>query len=234
MRLVRAAICMGTVVIGYGQTGTGSIAGTIQSTDGKPVARAAVRISLLNSAVLGGAAPFNAVAATGADGKFAMSGVPAGTYTVCPVARDAGLLPPCLWGTEPVATVVAGQTANVAAIEMKVGVDLYLRVNDPAGTRAALEGKVAGADLMASVVSAKGTTMPVNKTGSDGGGHDHHLTVPADVDLTLVVYSKAFALTDGNGAAIDADKGLSQKVNIPSGTKQKMVVVNLVGDTGKR
>src|ERR1017187_7041399 len=113
---------------------TGRIAGSLQSADGAPLANAVIAINLRPAASASSFQSFNTMVTTGSDGTFSVGGVPNGKFAVCPTAPKTALLPPCMWGSEIVATVANGQAVIMPAIKLKPGVDFYVRVNDPHGT----------------------------------------------------------------------------------------------------
>jgi len=113
------------------QTPTGSITGSVQTTDGKPLPNVEVFIGYRRSRPGETPIPFNIVTKTASDGTFTVPNVPDGKFAVCPSAGRPNLLPPCAWGAEPLVTVTSGQPANMTPIRLQPGSDLYVRVNDP-------------------------------------------------------------------------------------------------------
>src|SRR5207247_167164 len=94
--------------IAIAQTGgTGALSGTVVDDSGKPVA-AAVLASMPGTK---GSAPVNVRAQAAADGTFSMTGLQAGTYTVCVQVKGGGYLDPCTWSpVAPTVQIDAGQT----------------------------------------------------------------------------------------------------------------------------
>jgi hypothetical protein len=161
------------------------------------------------------------------DGSFTLTGVPNGTYSVCPYPPTASLLPPCSWTTELRVVVVNGQAATAAPIKLQASVDFYVRVNDPNGTRASAEGKVPGKALMLAVRAPNGRMFPIPMTARDSAGFDHHLSVPAATDLAFTAYSNAFTITDTAGQLISQQAGESTTINIPTGQTQHKEVITI-------
>jgi len=222
---IAAAAMLGAVADG---AGTGQISGTIQDQAGKPLAQAKVAIlARLPASPSIPFEPFSAETTTDATGAFTVTGLPAGRFAVCPVAADTTLLPPCTWETEPVATLVAGQSVSMQPIQLRKGVDCHVRVNDPNGTRASMEGKVAGASLLLGVLTAGGMFVHIPQTAADGKGFDHHLTVPAGAKLTIMAYSPTYDLTDVNNTPIKKQTGLTQPISFSADQTQYTLVLNV-------
>jgi hypothetical protein len=215
--------------VAYGQTAsaTGGINGTVQTSDGKPAFRTLVKIHARPGAVAATYKPLDSVIFTGADGTFSLSGLPDGLYAVCPIPADTKHVDSCRWGTEPKATVSGGAITAAPTIQLQPGADLYVRVNDPNGTRAAKEGKVPGVSLMLAVRSPNGMMIPIPVTAVDSAGADQHIFVPTGTNLLFVAFSAGLSLTDGSGAAINQQTGKAITINIPVGQTQLKEVINV-------
>jgi hypothetical protein len=164
---------------------------------------------------------------TGADGTFTLAPVPNGTYSLCPHPPSANLLPPCSWTTEPQVVVANGEEAIAPPIKLQPGIDFYVRVNDPHGTRASLEGKIPGASLFLAVQAPNGRMFPIPMTARDAGGFDHHISVPAGTNLLFKAFSGTFRMTNGIGQSIGQQGGWSGTINVPSGQAQYQQVINI-------
>ena len=116
---------------------------------------------------------------------------------------------------------------TAATIQLKPGADLYIRVNDPNGTAAATQGKVAGATLMLAVRSPNGKLIPIPRTDADATGFNHHLPVPAGTALPFMVYSGYYSMTNSAGAPISSAAGLNSTINIPSGQGQLQQTITI-------
>lgn len=184
------------------------IDGTVLTAMG-PVSGATVAV---NSRVsVPATAPFSILARTGADGKFAAKGLPAGTYSVCPELPSSDLLATCTWSaTWPTATVTANQTVTLAPITLALGVHLRLRLDDPSGL---LKTGAAGAGVETWVTAGGGRQIPMRAVAR-GAGEDRDIVVPAGTAAGLLVRSGKFAVADANGVAIDKKVGLNQAVPI--------------------
>jgi hypothetical protein len=125
-------------------------------------------------------------------------------------------------------TLTSGQAITMKPIQLKASADLYVRVDDPNGTRATTEGNTPGVSLMLAVRSPNGAMIAVPKTASDSAGADHHLPVPVATDLTFVAFSSNLSMTHGvSAAAVDKQAGLSVPINIPVGQQQHKEVVTV-------
>src|SRR5262249_40319344 len=100
---------------------------------------------------------------------------------------------------------------------------------DPGGHRGRSEGKIPGAHLFVGVKTPRGAVIPAAVTGTDAGGFDHHVNVPADMDVQAFAYSAMFALTDEQGKGGDKKQGWVRTVRIGAGAKQKKIVVTVTG-----
>ena len=213
----------------FAQAGaSGQINGLIEDPDGKPIPQANVAILVRPPALpTDPFQPFNAEVTTDANGKFNVTGVPAGRYAVCVSVPNSNLLPPCAWERPSLVALATGQTLSLAPIRLKKGVDLYVRVNDLSGTEAAKEGRVAGASLLLGVRVTNGPFVHIPRTASDTKGFDHHLFVPPATDLSVIAFSQAFTLLDSSGAAVDKQAGISRPVNIPASQAQHMEEIDI-------
>jgi hypothetical protein len=210
---------------------TGAITGTVQTADGKPVAKVPVAIRVRPATR--GAKPtiFNADVTTGADGTFSVKNVPDGLYAVCPFPTSGSLLPPCNWEAEPTATVSGGKTTAMKPLALKQGVDLWVRVDDPNGTRASKEGKVPGVGLVLVVRAANGAQVHIPQTKSDSTGADHHVYVPAGVDLSVIGVSLGFQISSNSAkaqaAVVGGSPNVMMPVNIPTGATQHQETITV-------
>lgn len=230
MHRVVAPLCVPFLVLaGFAQTDrpAGRIDGVVQTPGGKPLSGVTVAIYARNAILGPPVTPFTITGQTGEDGAFHVSGIPDGTYAVCPLAPNEDWVSPCNWQAEPLVSVARGQAVAAPGVQLKPAVDLYVRVNDPRSKRSELEGKVPGAHILIGVRTPGGRLVPVPVKATDKNGADHHLSIPADIPLKLVVYSRAFDLSDSGDRAIDKLNGMSTTVSIAAGAKQHKEVINI-------
>jgi hypothetical protein len=209
-------------------SGAGVIQGRVFAPGWTPLGGVQVLISS-RSDNASPATPSNTVIAADAQGVFTLEHLASGTYAVCPLPPTQDLLPPCSWSKEPRVTVTDnGKTAFVAPIQLQSAVDFYVRVNDPKGKKAANEAKGPGSALFLRLLSPNGRVFPIPMTAKDATGFDHHLRVPAGVDLTFAASSNALTLADNPGQAKKLKQGeLSIQVNIPKGQTQHKEVIDI-------
>src|SRR5439155_1432926 len=124
-------------------------------------------------------------------------------------------------------TVTQGQTVTLPDLTMKQGVHLSVRIDDPAGIRAADEGTVPGAHMLTGVRNARGFLLPMS-VSRNGNGHDHDMVVPAGAPAQLFVYSKNFAVSDETGKGVDKNAGVSVSVDAAA-SKAKPVKFTITG-----
>ena len=74
----------------------------------------------------------NGTALTGANGAFAVAGLPPATYSLCASTPSAPYIDPCTWSQAAQVTVPASASATQSLVLQK-GVYLNVRVNDPMG-----------------------------------------------------------------------------------------------------
>jgi hypothetical protein len=206
---------------------TGSISGTVQTADGKPVMQAVVAISSRPAHGGGAFTRFRTTVLTGANGTFTLGGLADGTYAVCPRVPRSTLIAPCDWMGDITATISGGNAVTIPTIQLQPSADFYVLVNDPNGVRAASDGKVPGAALILGVRNLAGKFIPIPITKSTSTAYDQHLPVPTGVNLPFIVYSGFYNLSDATGLAINQSTALPQTINIPAGQAQYKTTINI-------
>jgi Carboxypeptidase regulatory-like domain len=225
MRLAACALASAGAV--WCQTPAGSISGTIQDSSGGALSKAVVEVSAQPTGPGAAFTPFKTSVFTSAGGAYSVTGLANGTYQICPHLPNSTLLPTCLWQAAPTVTVSGGALVTAPTIQLQPSADLWVRVNDPNGTRATTEGKAPGAGLMLAVRAPNGRVIPIPQTAADAIGADQHLSVPVATSLPFVAYSSYYTMTDSLGNAIAKAAGLALTVNIPAAQGQQKVTIGI-------
>jgi hypothetical protein len=179
---------------------TASISGTITGDDGK--ALSAVVIANRNAPPAA-----SGRAQSSASGAFAISNLPAGTYTLCAAVENLGYLDPCTWQLQPSTVQVAtGQKVTGAKLVVKKGATLQVRLNDPGhilGQTAALQ-QVAP-HVMLGVFTPRHVFRQLPLVSTDANGRNHQGAVPLDnTPASLYVTGRGVKITDESGTPIPA------------------------------
>jgi hypothetical protein len=195
---------------------TAKITGVVQAAlDGKPVPGAWVTLLSIPGV---GVKPYNAQTSTASDGTFVFTQVPAGTFQVCPQAPNTALLAPCSWQPPPPQVKVdAGQSVQMPAIQMKRGVLLLVRIDDPSAVRAANDKAGSGTHLHVGIRTPATMVQEVPVLAKDAKGYDQGIYVPPDTALELSVFSSSFVVSDEKGAAVSQKNGGVFPIQVSSG-----------------
>jgi hypothetical protein len=122
-RLCAVAICAS----GNAATISGTI--TVPPSHG---IRASLTIHDLSTPRTPGHKAFDRQFASKANGTFSITGVPAGKYRICVDAPNENALDPCIWSaTQPTWTVTDTSNITNVNIQVAVGTQLKVHVNDP-------------------------------------------------------------------------------------------------------
>jgi len=103
-----------------------SISGTLVGDDG---------VNLAGSVIVqrNGPPAGSGQAQAGNDGKFTVSNLQPGTYTMCAAVKGRAYLDPCLWSHTPATVQVgAGQTVTGVRLIAKKGEQIQVHLSDPA------------------------------------------------------------------------------------------------------
>jgi len=91
-------------------------------------------------------------AVTGAGGAFQFSGLPEGSYTLCPRVPNSTWLGPCEWNLPTPVAAISRLNPNAAVtITLKRGAAVPIRIDDAGQLMARHERKTPGAGLLLSV-----------------------------------------------------------------------------------
>jgi hypothetical protein len=202
------------------------ISGTVLNADGKPLAGMRVTIS---RGPAPDAKPFSTIVSVAADGTFEAKDLAAGRYVICPQPLPPmGLLAPCSWEkAPPMVTVTADQSVRLPAVQLKRGVMMAVRLDDPSGYVEAAENRP-GAGILISVRTPGGAVMPAISQQKNNG-YTYQLLVPADTDLTLSVHSQYFQIENSKGEAISKTAGVTVPVKAKQGSREPVATFTVRG-----
>ena len=211
--IVSAGIIVSLGIV-WPQSTPGVIQGTVLSADGKPIPRANLyygRTAPAKGKAAGTVLPPVLSAKAGLDGRFTLSNLPPGGWTVC--AEAAGYLNPCHWSTAPAFTVGAGQAVSNAAIRLDQAYALRIHIDDPLGLLAN-EGKAAGAFLQIGVHAPSGAFQRAHLAAKKGTVREYAVAIPLRAAAKLFVSGGAFQLNDDAGSKV-AGNGRMTQVTAP-------------------
>jgi hypothetical protein len=199
---------------------TGAISGSVVNASGTGLA-ADVRVARW------GAQKQSAKVASGADGSFTLSGLPAGLYSICATASSTAYADGCLWGVQSPVSVSAGSTASGQTVSLETAALLQVSVNDPGSLLTLLSG-VVKPHLMVGVLTDDKRFVSLSVTGSTSTGRSHAIRVPADRSVSLLVVAHGF--TVASPAALGAGANNTPiPVTVSSTQANSPVVFTLTG-----
>lgn len=209
-------------LVAFGQAPSGSIAGAVLDAESlKPIPAALVM-------AVGSGAPLSRNTRSGADGVFHLSGLAAGTYSICIQAAGGAYLDPCQWNGRPATVTVApGREVSVAPVKLAPASVVQIEVRDAQNL---MNGKTKDGrvpNLSAGVWGPAGLYYPARLaggpavSGAAGMIYGFQVAAPRDTALTLAVSSGDLQLGDAAGTAL-------------SGNASRQGFVLTTGDTGPR
>jgi Carboxypeptidase regulatory-like domain len=203
----------------------GQVFGIVTNSDGKPVPYAIVTVHALGDAK---SAPFQRSAPAAANGRFAIAGIPAGTYQLCAQLSGTEWLNPCEWSGKPVTVTLRDRgVASDLNLVMTKGYILPIRVNDGIQILSQLDAKVPGAHLLIGVGGPGTPFKPAALQSRDATGRVYAVAVPFGQPLRVSVFSTYFQLADDMGAPVLAN-ALTRAIQVAA-TETKSVTVQVTG-----
>jgi len=185
----------------WAQTPLGSISGTVSAPKGVSVA--GLEVSYVALPPVNHAAPRTVHTITSSTGTFTLSGVAAGSYTICAHSTVSGsILDPCVWGTAPlIVTLLAGQNVTGTTVQLQNSTALQISISDPNGLISANEGKTQGGHL---IFGAWGGHFFVSAsvTNSTKTSRTYQLNVPQGAQINLAMQTALYQLQDSTGTAL--------------------------------
>lgn len=214
------------------QEAGGTVAGTVETIEGQPVAGAVVSLQPAEPGVL---ISRNLMARTDERGGFTIIGTPDGRYRVCVPFADGTVLDPCLWGGFPVGVEVKGGAAAPDRLRVLVtqGAELAVRVADPGGALASVNETAQKRPALEVRLYRPGTPLlPMRLAGQSGAAREYRLAVPVETAFTLILASRdvvlAEAATEQPEFSAHTD-GLKAELKLPRETKSKELRVQVSG-----
>jgi hypothetical protein len=202
-------------------SGTGVMSGTVLDEAGRPVPTARLGYSKLaeysqddDGQFFVRDPGFSRLITVGTDGRFVLSGLPAGRYSVCALAIQADQLGSCDWGGGAALELAPGQRIDNYIRRIWEGTVLSLRVSDP-NRRIALPDSASNLTrerrffIGASVDS--GLYRRAELVSTTGTEHMFRLTVPRRWRVRLFIDSE-LAVTDWLGRPMETRQRTSQEI----------------------
>lgn len=178
----------------------GQISGTVKGDDGSNLGGATVFVRRTLAQGLRLRERTKWTITTDTSGVFQIGSLPNGQYTLCVQALSGNWLNPCEWGTVvPTVTVSDPQRSVSTTVVLKRGAAIPIRVDDPGQLLSLNEGKKNGAPLLVGVRSDALIFHAAPVASQDSGGRNYDVTIPFNAQVSLVVASSGFRLTDGAG-----------------------------------
>jgi Carboxypeptidase regulatory-like domain len=213
---------------------TGSVSGTIQDDTGQPVAGGYAVASPVGSS----ATHLTYTAMTAADGKFSLTGMQPGRYSICVQVPAGPHLDPCRWSSAVQVTVAPGQPVTNQAISVTKGSILQVRIDDP-NKVLATSGP---GDVLVGVFLPSAVFEPLSLVASDASGRTYQTAIPFNTSVGLSVTSAHLVLADESGARLtpvtassggSTTGGPGASATIPvlsaTGTANKLVTLTVTG-----
>jgi hypothetical protein len=200
-RLVgRVALLGGVLIFSHHSLVGAEIAGQVTAGRGRPVAYANV---VANPRVVSGPGAQRFGAVTDENGRYRITDVDPGSYSVCVFAPGRDLLNPCQWSAEPpVAEVTPSRNVNLD-IELEAGRRIQVRIEDPERLLRTAFREAQGASIVAGVWTREGFFHPLGLASSDDEGHNYAIVAPFDRELKLSLEAANARVVTENGAPVD-------------------------------
>jgi hypothetical protein len=196
-----------------------SISGTLTGDDGAALAGIVT--------VLKTVAPMaSGRAEAGKDGKFTISNLTSGTYTVCAAVTGRVYMDPCAWSPVPVTVAVtAGQPVTGYRLIVTKGEPVQVRLNDPGSALGAVaQPNQPAPHVQLGFFTARGLFEPMVETSKDATGHNLQGFIPPNTPVPLYVGGKGVQIADSTGKTLNPS-GTSITVSQPKGSSPLVVTL---------
>ncbi len=194
------------------QPPTGSIQGRVTDDSNQPVDGARVTAARLRAS---GSGPLSEglPAVTGQGGNFTVSGLSPGDYRICVEMPGSNFLNPCTWDSAPPAIgggagqpaavgLGSGQRVTGVGIQLKKGIPVRVRLDDPGGLLAPAEAAGREAHVLVGAWTAAGLFQPARLTAKDSVGRTLTVLIPYDASVRVTVRGHKVQLQDEGGRAL--------------------------------
>lgn len=207
----------------------GAISGTVVDESGRPVSRARVSYNKHTAyarEAYGGLRVrdpgFSATITAGADGRFTIGGLAAGTYGVCALPGALTQLGSCEWDPVPATKLAPGQIVQNATRVIHEGTVLSIRVADPGGKIVLPDarGNVAARArrFFVGVTVDSGWYRRADLVSHGSGQYVFNVTIPRRRPVRLFIDSD-LTVTDAAGRPVETKQRSSQQIS-PAGAEQ--------------
>ena len=217
-----------------GQTGSGSISGSVVDAETqKPVPAALVM------AVSSGLPRVSKAAKSGGGGEFQIGGLPAGRYSLCVQAAGEQYLDPCRWDGSPVTvSVVAGQAATSGAIRLRTASLLTIKIQDAFNVLSQRTRDGRRPELTVGVWGPRGLYYPARAIGgpstppnTPGGvsSYRYSVAVPRDIPLKFHIGSRDLILGDAGEAPLPGNTSQETFQQVTGDTRPRSFSFSVLG-----
>jgi hypothetical protein len=176
----------------------GTLAGTIQGSDGRVIGAGSVTLAWLTPPPNSRAPQFLRQDIP-SSGSFSFAGLASGTYRLCVQTDDAMWLNPCEWGSASTSfSVSASQPVPLVTLVLQQGAVVPIRVDDPVQALALNDGKAPGAQLMLGVFNDNFQFHRSPIVSSDALGRNQQVVIPYGRTVNLFVSGSFFSITNAS------------------------------------
>ena len=201
-------------------TGTASISGTVLGDDGKTLAAV---ITVIRSGARSGGHT-----SAGADGRFTISNLAPGTYSLCALVKTGGYLNPCAWSAAlPTLNIAAGRAITGYRLVLKTGAVVQVRLNDSGGVLSPIAAPSGiKPHVLVGVVTARKLIEPFALLSKDAAGRNLQGTIPLNKPVVLEIAGKGVQISNQAGASLNPN-GSTLSIQQPSGAPPQTVTFNI-------